>query len=117
MSLKFSSLNIIQPFHPRYDFSSLQERSSKKKKIKELQKFLNEIGNDFSDENNCTGDFLMKVHIRISLNYPNVKIENVNKNPNLLHVNMNLHVIIEEILLSGHSETKRTIRTTAYNII
>ncbi|GBM41593.1 hypothetical protein AVEN_196206-1 [Araneus ventricosus] len=91
MSLKPSPLNIIKP-DPRYD--------------ENLQKLLNEIGSDFSDENNCTDDFLMRVHIRLILNDPNFKMQNANKGLNLLHVNI---IIIEEILFSGHSETKRTI--------
>ncbi|GBM28004.1 hypothetical protein AVEN_217904-1 [Araneus ventricosus] len=100
MPLKPSPLNIIQPSGPRYD--------------EDLQKLLNEIGSDFSDENNRTEDFLMKVHIRLFLNYPNLKMQNVNQKLKLLQVNI---IIIAEILLSGHSETKRTIRITAYNIM
>ncbi|GBL73387.1 hypothetical protein AVEN_159403-1 [Araneus ventricosus] len=97
MLLKPITLNLIQFSDLRYE-----------------EDLLNETGSDFSDENNCTEDFLLKVHIQLILNYPNMKMNNVDKKLNLLLVNI---IIIEEILLSGHSETKRTIRTTAYNVI
>ncbi|GBM72667.1 hypothetical protein AVEN_110461-1 [Araneus ventricosus] len=97
MSLKSSPLSIIQPSNPHYG-----------------EDLLNEKGSDFSCENNCTEDFfLVKVHIRLILNYLNLK-NNGKETLNLLHVEI---IIIEEIVLSKHSETKRTITTTAYNII
>ncbi|GBO17189.1 hypothetical protein AVEN_225389-1 [Araneus ventricosus] len=81
MSLKPSSLNITHPSDHRYDDG--------------LQKLRIEIGSDFSDESNCTEDFLMKVHIRLVRNYPILKMGNVNKELNLIHDNI---TIIEEIL-------------------